>query len=154
MDSLLLRNPDVDKELVFKWALDTNEAICNPPLPEKELRDMFDKQCIKFTEEKIFAKGEGVRTTSQDKESPPQDSTPITITLELVEEKKVDLFLDEVKTPYALVRVNGHLETIPIRHQNFEDWVGALYYRHNKEQGHKQVLSKEMRTNTEDLLRN
>jgi hypothetical protein len=103
--------------------------------------------------QKVNANGKGSRqqfeqqqeeeSTSQDKESPPQDSNPITIALDLVEEKKVDLFLDEVKTPYALVKVNGHIETIPTRHQNFEDWVGALYYRHNKEQGHKQVLSKE-----------
>jgi hypothetical protein len=81
-----------------------------------------------------------------------QDSSPITVALDLVEEKKVDLFLDEVKTPYALVRVNGHLETIPIRHQNFEDWVGALYYRHNKAQGRNQVLSKEMIGRIQSIL--
>lgn len=68
-----------------------------------------------------------------------EDSNPIIIALDLVEEKTVDLFLDEVKTPYALIKVNGHLETLHIRHQNFEDWVGALYYRHQKEMGYKDV---------------
>jgi hypothetical protein len=76
----------------------------------------------------------------------------LSLALDLVEEKKVDLFLDEVKIPHALVRVNGHLETIPIRSQVFEDWIGALYYRHKKEQGHKQVLSKEMITRIQSIL--
>lgn len=30
-----------------------------------------------------------------------------------------------------------------IKGQRFEDWIGALYYRHNKEQGRNLVLSKE-----------
>jgi hypothetical protein len=61
MDSLLIKHQNTDKELVFRWAKVANDTICNPPLPEKELRGMFDKQCIKFVEEKIFAKREEVR---------------------------------------------------------------------------------------------
>jgi hypothetical protein len=63
--------------------------------------------------------------------------------LKLVKDKIVDIFLDEVKAPYAVIKVDGHIETVPIKSERFEDWIGALYYRHNKEQGQNLILSKE-----------
>lgn len=65
------------------------------------------------------------------------------IALDLVRDKIIDLFLDEVKAPYATIKVDGHTETVSIKGQRFEEWVGALYYRHKKEQGRSLVLSKE-----------
>ena len=35
------------------------------------------------------------------------------------------------------------METVPIKSERFEDWIGALYYNHQKEQGHNLILSKE-----------
>ncbi|HXX98611.1 MAG TPA: hypothetical protein VEL11_16030, partial [Candidatus Bathyarchaeia archaeon] len=64
------------------------------------------------------------------------------VALELVKGKIIDLFLDEVKAPYATIKVDGHIETMS-KGQRFEDWIGALYYHHNKEQGCNLVLSKE-----------
>lgn len=63
--------------------------------------------------------------------------------LELARDKMIDLFLDEVKAPYAVIKVDGHIETVSIRSQKFEDWVGASYYYHEKGQGHNSVLCKE-----------
>jgi hypothetical protein len=65
------------------------------------------------------------------------------VALELARGKIIDIFLDEVKAPYAVIKVDGHIETMSIKSQRFEDWVGALYYYHQKEQGHNSVLSKE-----------
>ncbi|MGC2573013.1 MAG: hypothetical protein WA364_15995, partial [Candidatus Nitrosopolaris sp.] len=65
------------------------------------------------------------------------------VALELVKGKIKDLFLDEVKAPYAVIKVDGHMETMAIKSQRFEDWVGALYYYHEKGQGRNSVLSKE-----------
>jgi hypothetical protein len=65
------------------------------------------------------------------------------IALDLVKDKIMDLFLDEVKAPYATIKIDGHIETMSIKGQRFEDWIGALYYHHNKEQGRNLVLSKE-----------
>ena len=42
-----------------------------------------------------------------------------------------------------MIKVDGHIETVPIKSERFEDWIGALYYNHQKEQGHNLVLSKE-----------
>jgi len=65
------------------------------------------------------------------------------IALELVKDKLIDIFLDEVKAPYAVIKVDGHIETMAIKSQRFEDWAGALYYYHEKGQGRNSVLSKE-----------
>ena len=79
-------------------------------------------------------KGENNGNTSSDKNA---------VALELARGKIIDLFLDEVKAPYATIKVDEHTETMSIKSQRFEDWVGALYYYHKKEQGHNSVLSKE-----------
>ena len=55
------------------------------------------------------------------------------VALELVKDRIIDTFLDEVKAPYAVIKVDGHIETVPIKSQRFEDWIGALYYYHEKE---------------------
>ncbi|MFZ0513205.1 MAG: hypothetical protein WAM14_16460, partial [Candidatus Nitrosopolaris sp.] len=65
------------------------------------------------------------------------------VAIELVKGKIVDIFLDEVKAHYAVIKVDGHIETVPIKSERFEDWIGALYYNHEKGQGHNLILSKE-----------
>ena len=59
------------------------------------------------------------------------DGTPA---IDIIKEKVVEVFLDEVKIPYAVVRINDHIETMPIDDQRFEDLVGALYYYYKKAQ--------------------
>ena len=46
----------------------------------------------------------------------------------------VQVFPDEVKAPYIAIRVNDHVETMPIKSQVFEDWMGSTYYEHFKQQ--------------------
>lgn len=53
--------------------------------------------------------------------------------LALVNEKVVDLFLDETKIPYAAVKIDEHVETIPIESNRFEDWVCSIYYHYMKD---------------------
>ena len=54
--------------------------------------------------------------------------------IDVIKEKVVEPFLDEVKTPYIAVRINEHIETMPIDDQRFEDFVGASYYYYKKGQ--------------------
>jgi hypothetical protein len=76
MDSLLLRNPDVDKELIFKWAMNANEAICKPPLPADVLREMFDEQCVKFATKKLEEKAQPNATRQQQRKDDSQAEEP------------------------------------------------------------------------------
>jgi hypothetical protein len=57
MDSLLINHPDTDKELIFKWAMLTNETLCKPPLTESQMREMFDTQCQKYALKQLESKG-------------------------------------------------------------------------------------------------
>lgn len=43
------------------------------------------------------------------------------VAIELVKGKIVDIFLDEVKAHYAVIKVDGHIETVPIKSERFED---------------------------------
>ncbi|MGA9172167.1 MAG: hypothetical protein WBZ20_18670 [Nitrososphaeraceae archaeon] len=75
------------------------------------------------------------------------------VALELIKGKVVELFLDEVKAPYAAIRVNEHVETMPIESKRFEDWVGAAYYHYQKAEGKDIVLSKEGIGKIQSILR-
>lgn len=74
--------------------------------------------------------------------------------LALVNEKVVDLFLDETKTPYAAIGQGDHIETVPIESKRFEDWVGSMYYHYQKDYDTApSILSKEEISKIESILR-
>jgi hypothetical protein len=76
--------------------------------------------------------------------------------LELAKSKIAELFLDEVKIPYAAIKEDEHIETIPIDSTKFEDWIGAAYYNHaNETEGGNSfsVLSKESISKIQSILR-
>jgi len=79
-----------------------------------------------------------------------------TAAIRIIKEKVVELFLDEVKTPYVAVRISDHIETVPIDDERFEDLVGALYYYYKKEQNSgmtSSILSKEEISKIQSLFR-
>jgi hypothetical protein len=74
--------------------------------------------------------------------------------LALVNEKVVDLFLDETKSPYAAIRQGDHIETIPIESKRFGDWVGSMYYNYMKDyETAPSILPKEEIDKIESILR-
>src|SRR5215207_3830363 len=58
----------------------------------------------------------------------------VVVALASIKDRMVQAFPDEVKTPYIAIRVNDHVETMPIKSQAFEDWMGSTYYEYFKQQ--------------------
>jgi hypothetical protein len=88
---------------------------------------------------------ECIFSTNDDKEA---------LALDLTKSKIVDLFVDEVKTPYAAIRVSEHIGTMPINGRKFEDWIGSVYYYYMKEtRGSNSVLSQEGIGKIQSVLR-
>jgi hypothetical protein len=54
--------------------------------------------------------------------------------LSIIKDRIVHVFPDEVKAPYIAIKVNDHVETMPIKSQVFEDWMGFTYYEHFRQQ--------------------
>ena len=74
--------------------------------------------------------------------------------LALVNEKVIELFLDETKTPYAAIRQDDHLETVPIESKRFEDWVGSMCYHYQKDyDAVPSIISKEEINKIQSILR-
>ena len=74
--------------------------------------------------------------------------------LELVNNKVVDLFLDETKKPYAAIKIDNHVETMPIESNRFEDWIGGTYYDYQKDtEMSPSTLSKEAISKIQSVLR-
>ena len=76
--------------------------------------------------------------------------------LEFVKTKIQETFLDEVNAPFTAIKVDNHIETIPIDNTKFGDWVGATYYYHQKEMEDNvcpNILSKEEISKIQSILR-
>ena len=119
MDSLLIKHQNTDKELVFRWTKVANDTKCNPPFPEKELRDMFDKQCIKFAEEKIFANREGVRDNSTNNND---NLISLDITESLQQEQILTRFVVDKTTSCITVSLNHAYEKKTIVSNISRNW--------------------------------
>jgi hypothetical protein len=61
--------------------------------------------------------------------------------LTIVKGRIVQAFPDEAKIPYIAIRLNDHVETMSIKSQAFEDWMGSTYYEYFKQQSLEQLRS-------------
>ena len=84
----------------------------------------FDKAGPKGNKGAELSEGGGYSATAQ----------RVGTALAIIEDRMVQAFPDEVKTPYIAIRVNDHIETMPIKSQTFEDWIGSTYYEYFRQQ--------------------
>lgn len=84
------------------------------------------------------------------------------IALELIKPQIAELFLDEVKTPYAAIMVvdkqgedtHEYVETMPIGSRRFKEFVGFTYYNRKKAEGKDvSILSNEGIEKVQSVLR-
>lgn len=86
-----------------KW----NQEKCRPPLDEGELRSVWDS----------IAK----RAVSDDQKD--RSGSQAQRLLALLEDEKVEFFIDDTETPFIHFRVNDHLETWPCNSGAFKRWL-------------------------------
>ena len=70
------------------------------------------------------------------------------IALGLVEEQCSELFLDQFGSPYAPVRINEHIETLPLKSSRFKNWLCRIFYRSEQD-----VLNNETVANILNILK-
>lgn len=79
------------------------------------------------------------------------------VTIALAEEYCEELFIDNLSQPFAAVKINGHIEVIPLKSKKFRHWLSKLYYDAFKEEDNTdvkfgKVLSTESQTNAINVL--
>lgn len=112
----------LDKELwgTSGWGgLKEWNARNTPPLPEKELRDIFES--IMKREEKNRTK-ENEEDGDDSKRRSQADRL-----VDYVRESETELFHDEFREPFAWLPINDHRETCRIRSKNFKRWACNLF---------------------------
>jgi hypothetical protein len=50
------------------------------------------------------------------------------IALRLAQEQCSDIFMDQFGTPYAAINVGDHIETLPMKHSRFRNWLCRMFY--------------------------
>lgn len=50
------------------------------------------------------------------------------IVINAITERTRELFIDSHGIPFAVVNINGHLETLPIKKSRFKRWIAKVHY--------------------------
>jgi hypothetical protein len=91
-----------------------------PPLPEKELRDIFES--IAKSEEKNRAKVNEEEAEDDSKRRSQGDRL-----VDYVRETETEFFHDEFGEPFACLPIKGHREICRIRSKHFKRWMCNLF---------------------------
>lgn len=131
---------DIDEELweTSGWGgLKEWNARNTPPLPEKELRDVFDSIVKREREERVKEEEEG----SGKKRRSQADRL-----VEYVIGSETILFHDEFREPYARLLVNGHRETYRLKSKNFKRWSSHLFWGQEQKTPNPNAISSALMT--------
>jgi hypothetical protein len=96
--------------------VDENESII------QKIKEQFSRLGYQFYDD-----NNDPRTGSESNDS----SNSATELFTIVEPEIVELFKDQLNNPFAAVRINGHIETIPVPASNsgkFKMWICKIYY--------------------------
>ena len=98
------------------------------------IKDALDDNSDKIIDNFYFDKAGPNGSTEPEGGGYSAAAQRVAIALSIVKDRMVQVFPDEVKVPYIAIRINEHVETMPIKSQVFEDWMGSTYYEHFKQQ--------------------
>ena len=121
-ESILQRNKNIlPLEQIKKIVCDWNQEHCIPPLDEKEFERQWEAAIIYTT--KTNHKFVNHLNKNQD--------TDIDI-LEKIKEYCIELFVDQYNVPHVRVKVNEHLETLPLSGQRLRNLLFKIYHDETK----------------------
>jgi hypothetical protein len=98
------------------------------------IKDALDDNSDKIIDNFYFDKAGPNGSTEPEGGGYSAAAQRVAIALSIVKDRMVQVFPDEVKVPYIAISINEHVETMPIKSQVFEDWMGSTYYEHFKRQ--------------------
>jgi len=105
-----MRRQGASEESIFAALIEENQTQCDPPLPDKEVKQIATS-LAKYKPAEASSKGGGNQATR------------------LVElAANAELFHSPDHEPYATIQVDGHAETLCLNDSKFEKWLAALYY--------------------------
>jgi hypothetical protein len=126
MESLIFRNKEIlSKEKIKVLAYEWNQEHCNPPLDDKE----FEKQwncAIGFINKNGFDKDEKTENTSLQEE---EKENAISKILKTIKERYIEIFKDQFNEFYVTVRINEHVECIPLESYRFKNIIRKEYFK-------------------------
>jgi hypothetical protein len=105
-----MRRHDATEEAIFAALIEENQTQCDPPLSDKEVRQIANS-VSKYKPAEVTSKGEAKQATR------------------LVElAANTELFHSTDREAYATIQVDDHSETLCLKDSRFKNWLAALYY--------------------------
>jgi hypothetical protein len=107
------------EEEIKAMLMEINNTKCVPsPLPDAEINEIW-KDAADYVKQR---KQKEAEDSGSDSYSAAEEA------LELAEKKCSDLFVDQYSAPYAAVRIDKHLETLPLNSTRFRNWLCKEFY--------------------------
>ncbi|WP_458718827.1 bifunctional DNA primase/polymerase [Candidatus Nitrosocosmicus sp. R] len=127
MESLIgkLRNI-YSEEMIKCLTIEWNEEHCKPPLDDKEFEKQWD--CAK---KYIFQKtsDDTSISTAEDGEKPTEKSiVNIPVLLDSIKKRWIEVFKDQFSQYHITIKVNNHIECIPLNSNRFTGIVRKEYF--------------------------
>lgn len=124
MESLFSRNKDIlSPYQIKKIAYDWNQKHCIPPLDDNELELQWE-DAVKFIE-----KNNKVNTIEHEQRENENSTKDI---LDLIRGRYIEIFKDQVNKSYVTVRINNHVECIPLDSNRFKKIIKKEYFDQEK----------------------
>ncbi len=135
--SLVKKDPDIMITILWAELVEWNEAMCKPPLNEKELKNIFNSIADRELD--------SIRKT----ESNPKKTSGGDKLLDIIEqEDRITLFHDEYGKTYVQLPVLDHEEVWPCRSKAFKQWLCKQFW-----ETHKKALNSEALNNALNIIR-
>jgi hypothetical protein len=120
MESLIQRNrtiltEDEIKKLSHEW----NQKHCSPPLNDEEV-DRQWRDAIRFIQKNS--------NTEKKKVEPDFPELAITDLISSIKERCIEIFRDQINVYYATIRINDHVESIPLHSSRFKNIIRKEFF--------------------------
>lgn len=120
MESLIQRNRTIlSEDKIIKLSHEWNQKHCRPPLDEKE----FEEQ---WNDAKKFLKRKSNDRIKESQTDLPNVSVADLITS--IRERCVEIFQDQINVFYVTIRINDHVESIPLQSNRFKSIIRKEFF--------------------------
>ncbi|MDR4491935.1 MAG: bifunctional DNA primase/polymerase [Candidatus Nitrosocosmicus sp.] len=127
MESLISRlssilPEDEIKQIAESW----NQKHCKPPLDNRE----FERQ---WHDAKTYISKKRLSGKDQDGEKAKANGNSNIELIETIRERYIEIFKDQFNSLYVTIKINNHIECIPLDSSKFKSIIRAEYYNSNKD---------------------
>ena len=119
-------------ELIGKKSPDPNIGNGNSIVSKNEVELPADIDTDKYLDEQTYDVEGGIREESTSHNNKKSKGPKTLDLIDMLKNNIIELFVDQIGEAYAAIRINDHIDSIPINSAKFRDWIIKVHYDFEK----------------------